>query len=211
MRISYAVMAHPKRARAAVLLSDVLGGCPIAVDDVGYGETVNGDRAWAAYNPDAEWHVVMQDDAVPVPQITDRVRAALTYAPRGLVSLYTGTGRPKSVQAAVGRAIARADENGTAWLAHPKLLWGVAVAMPTALIPGFLAWGERVHAPYDQRLSMFGYTHLPTFAMYTWPSLVDHADGPTLLDHPWGRPDGPRRAWRTGVPARWDTHAEVIA
>lgn len=201
--VSVAVMAHTARAQQALHLAAALGA-RLSIDDGTLGETVNGDLAWSMHDPYADWHLVLQDDAVPVDGLLEHVAAALEHCPPTAVSLYVGTGRPR--QPAVERGIALAEAKGTAWMECATLLWGVAVAMPTAHVAPFLSWAQANRLPYDRRIGAYWQrARIPV--RYTWPSLVDHADGPTLLDHPWGRPTMPRRAWRVGVPSTWDTEA----
>jgi hypothetical protein len=46
---------------------------------------------------------------------------------------------------------------------------------------------------------------------YTVPSLVDHADGPTLITHPDGAEREPGRvAWRTGTHFTWNSDAVEV-
>jgi hypothetical protein len=202
-------MAHVDRADQASALAESVGA-DIAWDSLllDYGEVVNGDRAWAMRDPDADWHIVLQDDAVPVDGFLEHAANALAHAD-GMVSFYLGTGRPQQV--AVGIAVAEADRRGAAWLQSTNLFWGVAVAMRTKYVDEFLAWGgPRVTiGTYDKRLSIFAHASYQQVS-YTLPCLVDHADGPSLVDHPWGAADMKRRAWRVGTPHRWDTTRVVI-
>jgi hypothetical protein len=209
MRVSYSVMAHVDRADEASALAESLGGCDIAWDSalLAYGETLNGDRAWALHDPSCAWHVVLQDDALPVDGFLEAVPQALAHAGGTLVSLYVGGGRPYPLQ--VGAAVANAKRAGRSWLESAQLLWGVAVAMPTPLVPEFQRWGFRQEGVYDKRLGRFAVTK-GMRVRYTTPSLVDHADGPTLITHPWGPPTTPRRARSLGIADTYDTPTVVI-
>jgi hypothetical protein len=80
-----------------------------------------------------------------------------------------------------------------AWLTHTTLLWGVGILIPTETIPTILTTPSAL--PYDRRIG----SHFDQ-VLYTWPSLVDHADIPSLL-HNRGVE---RRAHRTGIP-QWGT------
>lgn len=200
MSLSVTIMAHTARRAEAQRLAQ-LTGASLSLDDGSLGETANGDRAWAMHQ-DAEWHLVIQDDALLIDDFLIHAADALAHAPETAVSFYVGTGRPN--QRLVQQAIRDADETGAAWLRHNALLWGVAVAMPTAHIPVFLKVSKRSEQPYDRRIGDY-WTNQGIDVLYTWPSLADHADGPTLLRHPWGPPTAPRRAHRLGIPSTWDT------
>lgn len=209
--ITISIMAHPLRIEQAVRLADHVEADGIAWDECG-DEWDTGARAWAKGSPlsdwTSDWHLVLQDDALPVPGLRDQLDRAVKHCPRTAVSLYVGTGRPR--QAAIRRAIARADAEHAAWLEYPWLLWGVAVMLPVEYIHTMIGWANMQprERAYDQRLSWYFRTVLQRPVRYTWPSLVDHADGPTLIAH--SQPPVERRAHRVGLPRRWDTDAVFI-
>lgn len=202
--ISYAVMAHPFRIVEAERLAQVFDA-ELVLDSERSGENPTADRAWAALCG-ADWHVVMQDDALPVPEAHSAVQAALEAAPSSVVSLYFGTNYPRSLAAATKHAARRADRSGLSWLLASRLAWGVAVAIRADLVSAMLAAVVSDQRPYDRRLSAWCKAQRLRVA-YTWPSLVDHADGPSLIGRP--RPL-PRRAHRVGVPLSWDTAAMAV-
>lgn len=183
---------------AAALAAQV--GARIVWDN-GAGEWDTGARAWDSIDRDADWGLVLQDDALPIPDMLNHLTEALTHAPRTCTSLYVGTGRPRGP--AVARATEQATLTGAAWLETRTLLWGVGVALPSADIDPLLAWATASSVPYDQRIGHW-YTRRRQPVRYTWPSLVDHADGPSLVDPAHPRPTE-RRAHRTGTPPTWDT------
>jgi hypothetical protein len=180
-----------------IALTDLLGGCPATVDKGTMGELGCGDRAWGQYHVDSDWHVVLQDDAIPCDNFTTHVESALGFLSdagwdKSVVSFYTGTLRPQRER--VASSVATADAVGATWLKSRSLMWGVGVAMPTFKIRQFLSWGKRHSGlPYDVRIGTFARRNeMPV--LYTVPSLVDHADGPSLVKHSYGPPTGPRRA-----------------
>lgn len=202
--VSYAVMAHTARLGAALELAETVGA-DLFVDDGTLGENANSDRAWAAADPEADWHVVLQDDAVPVPGFTGQVEAALSVAPATVVSFYVGGGMPFQTVGPVRYAIEQADLVDAAWFEADTLHWGVGVAMPAAWVHDYLTRVAGDETPYDERIGAYVARHRGTPVRYTWPSLVDHADGPTLVEHADGLPRVvPRRAYRTGTRNDWD-------
>lgn len=208
MSIGIVVMAHEKRREQALALRDQLGAS-VVLDDGSHGENKNGDRAWGlGLMLGEDWTVVLQDDAIPVPDFRRQAESALAQHPDSLVSFYVGTTRPKAER--VKAAVVRMELDGAAWMQHSTLLWGVGVGMPTKDIDGFLSWAKsRRSLPYDERLgAYFQAQGSPVY--YTYPSLVDHADEKTLVRHKAGPPKGPRRAWRVGVPQTWNTKAVTL-
>ncbi len=187
MILSASVMAHERRSLwVSELLDSLDRPVPVAWDrESDVWET--GSRAWALFDPRADWHLVIQDDVRVVPDLLARTAALLDgLEHRGPVSLYIGRGRPR--QAAVRRAVA--DSVG-GWVTMPWLLWGPAFALPTAQIPRMLAACRVGSREYDRRISnYFERQHIPT--LYTLPCLVDHRDEGSLLGHDRGVE---RRAW----------------
>jgi hypothetical protein len=196
--LAVVVVSHPARSDAALHLAAELGGA-LVVDD-GRGEWATHERAleWAA-GQRASHALVVQDDAVPVPRMIDHAAAAVDAYPGGPIGLYVGRSRPRPGQ--VERAVVEAEKHGASWLEADSLLWGVATILPSGDLPGMLEWCSRSALPYDQRVGSW-YRRASRPVRYTWPSLVDHADGPSLIP---GRPRRePRTAWRVGSPTSWD-------
>lgn len=189
MKLSASIMAHPDRAPLVGELKDALGeDVPVAWDDAGPASS-RGDRAWNTarrawewFDPAADWHVLVQDDAAPCADFLAGLAAALEHLPeRGVVSAYLGKGQ--TVSARWGRMAALADERGASWVRSYMLGWGVSIALPVALVPGMIEWCDRkAGVPDDMRVSRWAQRQgLDTW--YTWPSLVDHRQVPSLSGH----------------------------
>lgn len=208
VRLSVAVMAHPAREQEAERLGRTVGAR--VTWDRHRDEWETGSRALAAYDPFATHHIVLQDDAVPVDDFRCHAAAAIAQHPDSLISFYLGRSRPPHMQRRFIRATLTADETGAAWLSDDRLHHGVGIALPVADIDPLLEWARIPNLPYDERIGTW-YRAQRRRVMYTWPSLVDHADTDTLVTHHDGaeRPPG-RVAWRTGTPSRWDTHVIPI-
>lgn len=178
-------MAHPRRAELVDgLLERLDRPAEVAWDERGV-EWDTGRRAWLAHDPDATHHLVVQDDAVVCADLCAGLEAALAHQPDALVGLYVGRVRPYASR--IERAVAQADEwhRSVSWLGMPKLLWGVAVAMPVDAIRDAVKATDRLHprvAEYDRLLSVWALRRGMRIR-YTWPSLVDHAPVPSLLGH----------------------------
>ena len=188
MKISVAVMAHPKRALQAKALWKQLEAMPFVdpyiIFDEKNDEWDTGERSVRYGVGKADWHLVIQDDAVLTPDFYANLEAAILKMPlKGLLSLYVGTVKPldERVKSAVNQAV-----HGS-WLRHYLLLWGVAVVIPSDHIIAMLEYLDDPKyrtTQYDTRLSMFYLANrLPVH--YTMPSLVDHDDdmGSLLPNH----------------------------
>lgn len=201
--IDIRVMAHRDRSGAVGRLERLTGAR--TVWDRGRGENDTGDRAWAL--PAArgvEWVVVLQDDALPVPAFRSQLAAALTVAPSPVVSLYLGTGYPERIQGRLERTVADAEAGDASWIVAPALFWGVGVAVRVDLVPKMIMSVRRSKSPYDTRLSQWCRADGHSVS-YTWPSLVDHADGRSMINN---RPRTlPRVAHRAGRRDEWSTRS----
>lgn len=190
MRITAAVMAHPKRKDAAEALALELKQYPFVDVSISYdapdagshqSEWDNGSRAMRAGIGRGDWHLVVQDDAILTPHFYDNLLGAINNVPtRTLISLYTGTARPLGtrVKTAVNKA---RDET---WLTYWLLLWGVGLLIPSSHIEPMLEYVADRDEPYDTRIGIFYQRNrIPIY--YTMPSLVDHNDdmGSIFDDH----------------------------
>ncbi|MFD9716113.1 hypothetical protein [Streptomyces sp. NPDC059076] len=95
VRLSAAIMTHPARRARALALRDGLPELSLQVveDPDPYGPGSCSARtavlAWGAMAPEATHHLVLQDDAVPVPDLRERVLRAVGERPAAAISLYT--------------------------------------------------------------------------------------------------------------------------
>lgn len=198
MKISLAIMAHPKRTAAANALAYELGQYPFAAPQIiwdGIGEEWHtGKRALQYGIGIADWHVVIQDDAVLTPDFYRNIEKAIfALRQKTLISLYTGTARPLP-----GRVKAAVDAmpDGS-FLTFKQLLWGVGIVIPTDHIKPMLKFVEDIELQYDNKIGEF-YCRQGMPVYYTVPSLVDHNDDiDTLLDgHGRHINEEPRKAHR---------------
>lgn len=210
-----AIVAHVDRLAMAEHLANQTRAAYLTVDDGTLGATRNHLRAWTWHhnNTHTPWAVVLEDDAQPIPNFTAQLEQALTEAPAPIVCAYLGNpqhwnhaypDRAKALRTA-GQT---ANQTGACWLTTNDLLHGVAVAIHTDLLHDMLT---RIHpaTAIDYAIRNWARNTQRTIA-FTWPSLVDHHDGPTLIH---GRPGTrrQRKAWRTGTHTHWTNKAVTIA
>lgn len=216
MTISAAIMAHPKRKKQAEALALQLKQYPFVMVTVVY------DKPKAASHNDewnngveclkrgigvADWHVVIQDDAILSPGLFDNLQGAIATVPqKTLISLYTGKARPmgKRVQQAVDKV---KDET---WLSYWLLMWGVGILLPSSHIEPLIEFVADRTEPYDTRIGIFYQRNrLPVY--YTMPSLVDHNDEMGTLIPGHGTKPGARVAHRLATgPVIWTKQVITI-
>lgn len=205
--ITTLIVAHHSRAEQATDLALTVGADEILFDDGTLGAAGNHRRAWDLHtaNTHTGWALVLEDDAVPCTGFRDQLDEALNCAPTDIVSLYLGRTRPPHWQGRIEQATTRADLLSNAWIVGSHLLHAVGVSARHDLAWQMATWTRHLAEPVDGR--PVGDEPIS----YTWPSLVDHADGPTVTDHPDGTArTTPRTAWRHGTRAQWGTHYVVM-
>jgi hypothetical protein len=189
--ISYAIMAHPARAPLVEPLLRKLGREAALVWDEGRGEWDTGRRSLLAYDPAAEWHAVIQDDAILSDRFVEALELVTANAGEHPLGLYFGRVRPNP--RVMSRAVDVAEHRGSPWIEWQGPRWGVAICLPTRYIPALVASADLYRHPhYDARVSRF-FKMANVTARYPVPSLVDHDPTiPSLLDSA----GGDRRAYR---------------
>lgn len=193
MKLSAAIMAHPDRAPLveelqARLNPDGSAPIPVAWDDEGKpsgkGDRVwrTARRAWLMRDPDADFHVLIQDDAIVCLDLLAGLGKAVDHVPgQSLVCAYLGKGR--NVPIRWTRMAERADQAEASWVRSQKLMWGVCLAVSTDLVDEMVAWCDRkAGMPDDMRVGRW-FERRDAEVWYTWPSLVDHASVPSLTKH----------------------------
>lgn len=175
MKISITIMAHPKRRKQANALLVKLSQYPFIQCYITWdrknSEWDTGERALrTGIKAGADWHVVLQDDAVLCDNFYDNLVGALNTVPlKSLISLYTGTARPMPDR--VTNAVKRAGN--CSWLVFNTLLWGVGIVIPTQHLADLLESIADRQEVYDTRIGV-GYQQQRLPVYYTNPSLVDH-------------------------------------
>lgn len=200
---SVAVVAHLDRLTQTEALAAHTKAGYIAYDDGSLGAEGNHRRAWEWHrdHTTTTWSVVLEDDAVPVDDFTTQLEQAISAAPTPIVSLYLGRSRPPHWQGRIHQATEQADQADACFITNTHLLHAVGVAIHTHLLHDLTA--VHTNYPADQHICWWARDRKHRIS-YTWPSLIDHQDGPTLIHHPDGVTRTPGRiAWRTGTRTHW--------
>jgi hypothetical protein len=189
VKLSASIMAHPDRAEhVEALLSALDRPVPVSWDDEGKpsgnSDRVwrNARRGWELADPAADFHVLIQDDAMPCADLLAGLERGLEFVPAdATLSLYLGTSRTVPIR---WESMARAaDSAGAAWVRSDRVLWGVALCLPVRLIPEMIGWADRkTGMPDDMRVGAWTEQRRGE-VWYTWPSLVDHLPVPSLTKH----------------------------
>lgn len=182
-------MAHPSRAKLVLEMLGELGREVPAYWDCEGPPSGNADRgwrtarrAWQLHDPDADWHLLLQDDAWPCADLLAGLERALEHVPpEAVVSPYLGRGGITPPR--FHTLAADAERARTPWIVSSKLLWGVSVCLPTGLISEMVERADRMTGVTDD-MRIAGWAerrHIPVW--YTWPSLVDHRQVESITKH----------------------------
>jgi hypothetical protein len=179
----------------------------VSQDHGNLGATVNyrrvSEQLAKITGPD-EWAIVLEDDAIPCLHFREQAGKALRVCESDVASLYLGRLRPPQWQQRVRAATMKAGVADASWIIGDAMLHSVAIAIRgNALITQMLRDTEKSSLPMDQAIGVWAGKRGHDIA-YTWPSLVEHRDGPTLIDHPDGEKRKPGRvAWKFGTRSTW--------
>lgn len=203
------IVAHASRFDRQLKLADTVHADYVSIDDGALGCDGNHRAVWEhlmMITGPNEWALVLEDDALPVIGFRRQLELALTYAPTEVCSFYLGQERPPQWMGRVGSAVSVAARQDRAWILIDAVIHGVAVAMPGRLIPSMLEAVRASNRPIDEAMTQWCRCCWPVRQVaYSQPSLVQHADLPTIVDHVDGapRPHG-RVAWRLGTRNHWN-------
>jgi hypothetical protein len=192
--IKFAVVGHHRRGTMLTNLAFSLDA-HLFIDEGDNGANWNHRRAleWAA-NQDCRV-VVLEDDALPVEGFASLVAEWLARFPDNLISFYLGTGRPPQYQMQIAERLVIADKNRDDFITMPRLIHGVCYSVPQQYLLRVLArWDSNKAADYAVGDACGGSVVYPCY------SLVEHADGEPVEQHPDGAPRTERRrAWRLAL------------
>jgi hypothetical protein len=181
MKLSISVMAHPKRADFFDYLKSKLGDVPFSIDD-GRGLIWNCRNAWSMYDVKADYHVVIQDDAIVCENFMERAIAVLKKANGLPVSFFHVS--PISYKKY------REQREKTGAIIQPVLSGGVALCLPVNLISSMLEHYDADKVPHDDhRIGRF-LMSINTPLYFPIPSLIDHRTGNASMM--WRKPSSHR-------------------
>ena len=186
IKLSISVMAHPSRARHFDFLAEKLQ-FPVSRFCIDQQNNLleNSKRSWRAHDPNADFHCVVQDDAVPVDNFRERAAAFITDQEERRIK----AGRPAQGY----NFFLKQDQ-------HLTPLWpkdgayhdnvtraGIAICLPVAHIAPMLVEFDRQKSRHDDdRISEYCKRN-GIKILFPVPSLVNHRiDQPSLANNPIG-------------------------
>jgi GR25 family glycosyltransferase involved in LPS biosynthesis len=209
------IVAHTKRANQTHILMDQVQAAYTNIDDGTLGCDDNHRHVWQwlLQHTTNEWCIVLEDDALPVEGFIAQAEQALSVAPSPVISFYLGRHHIPELEweQRKQQAITRADQAEAHFITSNHLLHAVAVAVRTDHIAPMLRHLNTLPIlPIDEAITHW-IQNTGQDVSYTWPSLADHADQPTLFRHRDKLPRPPGRiAYRTGGHNTWTDRAVTM-
>lgn len=189
LKLSISIMAHPSRLSLLPYLHERLGDCPESIDN-GSGLWENAKRAWKMYDPSANYHAVIQDDAIicnnfmeRASQVIKRSQEVFNNSPHFINFYYDKILAPTNM-------VEEIIKQG--YITRSKVCWAVAICMPTNLIDEMITFCDLKNIPQDdERITDFMKSK-GLRCYFPIPSLVDHRpESVSLVGN-----SGERKAWR---------------
>lgn len=199
-QIKVVVVGHHSRRPQACHLAKLVDA-HLLIDEGDNGANWNHRRAieWASQQDCRV--VIMEDDALLLPEFTDSVREWVTRFPDNLISFYLGTGRPPQYQQQIAASLIEADKRRGDYITMDRLIHGVCYSPPVSGLSRIMQnWNRTKAADFAVGDALGGKVIYPCY------SLVDHADGVTVERHPDNQPRNERRrAWRLARGIEWQS------
>lgn len=181
MKVSAAIIAHPKRKDYVAELREQLDA-PV-VWDTRNSMWDTSSRAILSYDPTADYHLIVDDDAIPAPDLIAGCERMVEYLPfPTLVGLFVGEDHrlPGLLEGHKGQGGDFKLKDVSFLRLGGVLNWGVATLIPVDWIPDLIDYCATLRFPeVDRRMGTFA-NAMRYQTLYTWPSLVDHREGPSL-------------------------------
>lgn len=184
-------MAHPSRKKFFPYLFEKLGNWPLAIDE-GWGLWENAKRAWRLYDPKADYHLVIQDDALVCRNFGKRALEVLNHSEKVF------RGQPHLCNFYYDQMLAanstNQDADGTEYIIRSRVHWAVAICSPVNQIEKMIQFCDQLEMKEDdEKITQF----LKSAGLKVYfpiPSLIDHrTDIPSLVEINNGVE---RKAWR---------------
>jgi len=167
MKYSISIMMCPARLKYKDYLISKLGNATVIMDR-GLGLWDTARRSWLSYDKRADYHIVVQDDAIIGKDFYQNLEMTIQKNPNKAYCLYLGNResfRKESEEWLIAGGVERDIVN-----------WGVAVCLPTQIIEDCMSECDTMneYRDYDdQRLSKY-LQNIGMTVWYPFPSLVDH-------------------------------------
>jgi hypothetical protein len=182
-KLSVSIMAFHTREPFFEYLKSRLGeDIPFSVDDGSMGIWNNCKASWLLHDPKAEYHIVIQDDAIICDNFIDRASEIIKRKEKDgdfIFSFYAGQ--------MMGAKITAARNRKKDCVISGMIFNEVALCMKTKHISDMIKWCDERRAETDQ--DIWRWAHLRRVKiLYPLPSLIDHRSGDSIFREKYNKP-----------------------
>lgn len=177
-KISISIMAHPSREKFFGYLKSKLGDVPFAIDSDGVGIWENFKRAWMLHDPEAEYHIVVQDDMIIGKDFIKRAEELMTEDK--IYNFYMGQ-RPR-FREVVDKAMA----DGTGFVTQTDICHEACWGMKTSRIKEMIEFCEKFNPKNDRVVNRYINEH-KLEVYFPIPSYTSHRNEPSIHNFNKGR------------------------
>lgn len=175
--LSIAIMAYKTRRHRIPYIRKILGNCVVSLDQGQLGLLQNSYKCWGMYESKAQYHMVINDDAVICKQFYKRLSNLLCkfdkeYPNRVFCLYFSLKNESKEVFVNFNQKAINSLDEGV--FLDKYLRFGIALVVPTELIPKMIAHAKKLDLGNhdDSRYSHF-FAKNNILVAYPIPSLVD--------------------------------------
>jgi len=171
--ISVSIMAHSSRSDNFDYLREKLNDPPFAIDQQGQeiGVWENAKRAWKLYDPEAEYHVVVQDDIIIGKGFLERAEQLMKHDV--IYNFYMGK-RPR-----FRREIEQAKAKNKRFIIKTNLHHECCFGMRTERIDEMIKYCDSLNPKSDRVINKY-INKEKLMVFFTMPSLVSHRKNQSL-------------------------------
>ncbi|QEZ45018.1 hypothetical protein D2917_00060 [Cupriavidus oxalaticus] len=179
--VSKTIMAYKTRKHRIPYIRKMIGDAQVSLDEGQWGLWENSKRCWLSYDSGADFHMVIQDDAIVAERFYEKFEKYLTEKPsKKVFSLFFRLKSKKTHPEFNAAATGSVDNGG---FEFPRLQFGVAIVVESGMVEPMVKFADGLSdVKYknidDLRFSAF-FNQVGVKTFYTLPSLVDHEE---LLD-----------------------------
>jgi len=183
IKLSISVMAHPARENNFAYLKEKLGDVPFSIDQKN-NLIENCKAAWMLHDPESDFHVVIQDDAIVCNHFKERAEQFITEMEADRISKCLPIrGYNFFIRSEYSAAQMQTSEK-QGYILEPRNRGGVAICLPTNKIKDMIKFYDTLLESHDdERISLWIVKNEYQMC-YPIPSLIDHNDHkPSLAGH----------------------------
>ena len=168
-RVSVSIMMHPSRKKYLPYLKKKLGNVPVAMaTDASIWNTCK--KAWLLFDPKAEYHFVIQDDAIIGKNFYEHVEGLISNGSEYVYNLYLGKPRFRS-------AVKRAKDKKKGYIRKSNIHHEIALGFPTKHIEKMVKYVDQINTAeninHDKTINRYVREN-NMVVFFPLPSLIDH-------------------------------------